>query len=591
MNAMTRIRGRFGVLAVGVLTLQACSDGGSTAAPLALALAAEGELAAAATVGTAVAPTVRLLDQRNQPLAGARITFEVTSGGGRMAESSMVTDATGRATAQWTLGTTAGTNTVVARPASGRTVTFNVVGTPDVPVALAAVAPVAELAAVSAQVSGVPAVRVADRYDNPVPGVEVSFTVTQGGGTVSAQSQTTGADGVASAGAWTVGEQQGENVMTATAAALAPVTFRTRAIAVSPDWVNLTRFAGDETTCPVNTTSCLFTVRATNVGGAPVAGEAILWRGPGGATATTVTNASGLATSPNIGARGTLGAFTQTAQLVSGTEVSFGYRLVAGNGFNIDVRFVSDATPAVRAAFENARARWQQVITGNLTEFSLTGSNQVQANACGITHPAVNEVVDDLLILVEVVPIDGPGKVLGSAGPCMLRGSNNLPILGVIKLDSDDLAMMDSNGTLRDVILHEMGHVLGIGTLWSRFSLVQGAGTADPLYTGARAQPGFVLGGGGFVTGVPVENSGGSGTRDAHWRESRLGSELMTGYINNSGNPLSAITVGALMDIGYQVNFGLADGYALPGLMSARSLEGVKQELVELPLPEPRRVW
>jgi hypothetical protein len=29
---------------------------------------------------------------------------------------------------------------------------------------------------------------------------------------------------------------------------------------------------------------------------------------------------------------------------------------------------------------------------------------------------------------------------------------------------------------------------------------------------------------------VPVENSGGSGTRDAHWRESEFGNEVMTGY-------------------------------------------------------------
>jgi hypothetical protein len=46
----------------------------------------------------------------------------------------------------------------------------------------------------------------------------------------------------------------------------------------------------------------------------------------------------------------------------------------------------------------------------------------VQANACGTTHPAVNEVVNDVLIFVEIVAIDGPGKVLGSAGPCRAAG-------------------------------------------------------------------------------------------------------------------------------------------------------------------------
>jgi hypothetical protein len=30
-----------------------------------------------------------------------------------------------------------------------------------------------------------------------------------------------------------------------------------------------------------------------------------------------------------------------------------------------------------------------------------------------------------------------------------------------------DLAAMQANGTIGDVITHEMGHVLGIGTIWS----------------------------------------------------------------------------------------------------------------------------
>ena len=39
-----------------------------------------------------------------------------------------------------------------------------------------------------------------------------------------------------------------------------------------------------------------------------------------------------------------------------------------------------------------------------------------------------------------------------------------------------DLAKMQSDGTLGDVITHEMGHVLGIGTLWERMGLLKDAG-------------------------------------------------------------------------------------------------------------------
>jgi hypothetical protein len=487
---------------------------------------------------------------------------------------------------------TAGTHEAVARGPGDRTVTFTVTGEADAAAAMAVHTPVPEIAAVSSPVGTTPAVRVSDQYGNAVSGVQVEFAVAQGGGSVAGGTQQTDAAGVATVGGWTLGAEQTENVLVATAAGLAAVHFSTRAVAVSEDDLKISRLAGDDTTCPVNTTGCRFAVRVTKASGGPAVGEAILWRGPGGGTATSVTNANGLSMSPNVGSNSVPGSYTQSAQLLgSGMEVVFTYRLVQSGAFNMDIRFLSDASPAIRTAFENARTRWQQVITGKLPDFALTGANQVPANACGIDHPAVNEVVDDLLILVQVVPIDGPGKILGSAGPCMIRGSSNLPILGVIKLDSDDLQLMESNGTLRDVILHEIGHVLGLGTLWSRFSLVQGAGSSDPYYTGVRAQPGFVLGGGSILNGVPLENSGGAGTRDSHWRETDLGNELMTGWINQGGNPLSSVTIGSLMDMGYQVNFGAADGYSLPGMFGTDALDAAARELEELPLPEPRRVW
>jgi hypothetical protein len=63
---------------------------------------------------------------------------------------------------------------------------------------------------------------------------------------------------------------------------------------------------------------------------------------------------------------------------------------------------------------------------------------------------------------------------------------------------------------------------------------------------------------------VPVENTGGAGTRDSHWRESTFNNELMTGYLNNGSNPLSRITVASLADIGYQVDISRADAYSPP---------------------------
>ena len=59
--------------------------------------------------------------------------------------------------------------------------------------------------------------------------------------------------------------------------------------------------------------------------------------------------------------------------------------------------------------------------------------------------------------------------------------------------------------------------------------------------------------------------------RSSHWRESTLGNELMTGYLNSGTNPLSAITVGAMADLGYAVSFNAADAYAKPAAASRTS--------------------
>src|SRR6185295_12404292 len=112
------------------------------------------------------------------------------------------------------------------------------------------------------------------------------------------------------------------------------------------------------------------------------------------------------------------------------------------------------------------------------------------------------------------------------------------------------------NGTLDDVILHEMGHVLGFGGLWDDPSkdLILNAGTADPTFTGAQALIAFdnTNGGNTYVGAkIPVENTGGPGTADSHWRESVFENELMTGFISSPGNPMSLTTVESFVDLGY----------------------------------------
>ncbi len=212
---------------------------------------------------------------------------------------------------------------------------------------------------------------------------------------------------------------------------------------------------------------------------------------------------------------------------------------------SFDIQFVfSGLTTAQQAIFEQAAVKWESIIVGDLPSVTYNG-----------------RVIDDLLITATATPIDGVGNILGQAGPDQLRSGSLLPYAGSMEFDSADLASMQSSGSLLGVIEHEMGHVLGIGTLWSAKGLLVGAGTSNPLFKGAQALAAYNS---IFVTtasGVPVENTGGSGTADAHWRESVFASELMTGLVSPSTMPISRVTVGSLADIGYTVNMAAADTF------------------------------
>jgi hypothetical protein len=223
--------------------------------------------------------------------------------------------------------------------------------------------------------------------------------------------------------------------------------------------------------------------------------------------------------------------------------------------FTIEVRFLGGLTETQKQAFRTAADRWTRIITGDLPAVQVDG-----------------EVIDDLLILAQGTDIDGAGGILGQAGPTALRPSSAgaaafLPAKGTMQFDTADLDQMETRGTLNDVITHEMGHVIGIGTVWSQKHLLKGVRGSNPTFVGKTAMREYgQLRGDGHPTSVPVENTGGPGTRNSHWRETVFRNELMTGFVGQAGNPLSRITAGSLQDLGYTVNLQAAEPYALPNL-------------------------
>jgi Leishmanolysin len=221
----------------------------------------------------------------------------------------------------------------------------------------------------------------------------------------------------------------------------------------------------------------------------------------------------------------------------------------AQSPFTIEVRFLGGLTQSQKNAFRTAADRWTRVIVGDLPAFEVDG-----------------EIIDDLLILAQGAVIDGAGGILGQAGPTRIRpqSAGSLPAKGKMVFDSADLAQMEQRGTLVDVITHEMGHVLGIGTLWQLKGLIAGSGTNAPTFTGANAAREYGVLTGNGAEPVPVENDGGPGTREGHWDEETFRNELMSGFVSATNNPLSRMTVASLQDLGYVVNLDAAEPYELP---------------------------
>ena len=258
-------------------------------------------------------------------------------------------------------------------------------------------------------------------------------------------------------------------------------------------------------------------------------------------------------------------------------------------GYQIHIRLSEgvELTATQQTAVEDAVAKLESIITGDLPNIPTT--EFPDAGTCGgAAVPKMEESVDDVIIYLEFVPIDGTpptGNVVGSAGPCFTRTGTALSLIGGMLFDTADLETIENLGLLDDIILHEMMHVLGFGIFWEgdcgsnlpfdylkepsrQANCTYDPNNTDTHFTGPEALARFDMMGGDNYTGgqkVPVENDTetypqGGGSLDGHWRESVFGNEIMTPSANAT-NPLSELTVAQFVDLGYTVDYGAADPY------------------------------
>ena len=264
----------------------------------------------------------------------------------------------------------------------------------------------------------------------------------------------------------------------------------------------------------------------------------------------------------------------EEAHVASSFEVTV---VRTGGSFDIELVFTTSMTGAQEAAFRRAAERWMAILAP--TDLPDVWLNRTASCGADPRFQRHVETVDDLMIVVAVSEMDGPGGTLGRAGPCLIRAATSLPIYGRMTFDAADIGRLETRD-LEEIILHEMGHVLGIGLIWSRLGLLRNPASAtsrpDTHFTGPLTIAAFDEAGGTSYRGakVPVENTGGQESRNSHWRESVLALEAMTPRQHlGVADPLSAITIQSLADLGYEVDATLAEPYRLPSADMARAIE------------------
>ncbi|NDC63862.1 MAG: hypothetical protein EBZ59_07765, partial [Planctomycetia bacterium] len=215
-------------------------------------------------------------------------------------------------------------------------------------------------------------------------------------------------------------------------------------------------------------------------------------------------------------------------------------------GFQVTLKYLDGPNgpvpQAVRTVAQQAVNRWARIITGDVPGVTVNGV-----------------FLDDFEMSIQMgllggSPTDGPSNGLANAGPTAFRDNGaGLPYAGITGIDPADAGDLTQ---LYDTITHEMGHAFGFtdgAQVFSRWIVGE-------TFTGPNALREYTSIFAVAATGVPLQ----AGVR-AHWDEPVFGNELMTPFTTGAPEYISRITIGALQDMGYTVDYAAAEPYVRPG--------------------------
>jgi hypothetical protein len=243
-------------------------------------------------------------------------------------------------------------------------------------------------------------------------------------------------------------------------------------------------------------------------------------------------------------------------------------RLEVRKDFNIDLNFndgqgIREFTPFQKSIIQEAANRWQSVITQDLSPVQRNG-----------------EIIDDLRVNVSIGSFGGNSPV-AQAAVLKTRMANGLPYLAQLEFNADRITeitrsqfgFIDQNIRTNSTIdnrlfkftVHELGHSLGLNGASENWRS-QRNNQLDFVGRNALREYGTIF---GNSESIPLEEG-----RGTHWdasiaspfppqnrRRINVGEILYSVIDRNQNFSLSRITVGALQDLGYGVDYNAADSF------------------------------
>jgi hypothetical protein len=186
---------------------------------------------------------VQVLDASSNPVPSVAVAWVVGAGGGSVTPTTSVTDASGRASAAWTLGASPGANTVSAVVSGIGVVEFHATATAGAAARLRIETQPSASAVSGAPLARQPVIQLLDAQGNEVRqgGVAVQVAIASGGGTLSgATSVGTDGNGRASFSGLTLTGSAGTQTLRFSATGFASVTSQPISLGAAPTTLTIT---------------------------------------------------------------------------------------------------------------------------------------------------------------------------------------------------------------------------------------------------------------------------------------------------------------------------------------------------------------